>query len=374
MQHRLTLPRLLATAAALLLAACDDGGVGPSHIPGAEARYTVTPLVPALGGTGSGWFHPAALNEHGVVAGNLTGSLGSVPAVWRDGQITLYAGTEGFPTDVSDAGTVLGFRPEGGVFLISGGTLTPVAGLEDATATGLLDDGTIVGHRLGETTRAFRWKDGALSWLDVPGEPWTEAVAVAAGGAVALNGIHQACVSLGGAPYCATVSRAFVLQGGQLTPLGSLGWNPAGGGEVLVPEFTQVVAVDLGDGGAVAGTVYVDVCSADYFSCSGRAQAFVWGAGQMRGLGPLPGTESSFAVAVNAAGHVLGGSFTPASDAQIRYFVWRDGAIIDLSAAAAAAGIDLETATDINDAGQVAGVGTRRATGERHGVILTPVP
>ena len=87
-------------------------------------------------------------------------------------------------------------------------------------------------------------------------------------------------------------------------------------------------------------------------------------------LGTLGG-DYSFAQSINASGQVVGDS-TFGSSIGYHAFLWENDVIWDLNGLIPqSSGWELNTAYDINDAGQIVGQGF--IGGEYHGFLLTPV-
>jgi probable HAF family extracellular repeat protein len=105
-------------------------------------------------------------------------------------------------------------------------------------------------------------------------------------------------------------------------------------------------AVDINDASEVAGTSAT--------ASGGPSHAFLWRAGVMQDLGTLNPGGSSEAIAINAAGDVVGNSGGHA-------VLWRAGTLIDLGTLGGAS----STAVAINDAGQVIG-NSQTAEGNSH--------
>jgi probable HAF family extracellular repeat protein len=91
-------------------------------------------------------------------------------------------------------------------------------------------------------------------------------------------------------------------------------------------------------------------------------------------LGSLPERPASEAYAINAGGLVVGRAFRPGDDTSLeseRAMLWRDDTGVALDHLLTdGAGWTLTAAHSVNDAGQIAGVGTR--TGRHRAILLTP--
>jgi probable HAF family extracellular repeat protein len=278
---------------------------------------------------------------------------------------------------LNDVGQVVGFGvpfdgSQGRGYLWDQGTLTDLGELPGASGSvprGINISGQIVG---GSGGSAFLWQDGVISDLD---------------GLRTASGINNAGQVVGGAS---------LWQDGQITDLGSLG----GGG---------TTAEAINDAGMVVG--FSSLASGDF-----TLHAFLWQDGTMTDLGAPPGDRDSTATAINNAGTIVGltgllnddapvlraslyasgawnvfgpdgsaalgindagqvvGSM-PAFGGPIRNhaFLYADGSLTDLnSLIPAESGLVLESATAINQAGQIVGLGWSADGRQRHGFLLTP--
>jgi probable HAF family extracellular repeat protein len=106
-----------------------------------------------------------------------------------------------------------------------------------------------------------------------------------------------------------------------------------------------------------------------YTTGDSATRAFFYSGGAMTSLGTLGGTNS-FAIGVNSFGQVIGISDT-AGNAARHAFLWSAGRMVDLDDAVS--GITGFVAAGINDAMQIIGYGMT-AAGVRRGFIVTPVP
>jgi probable HAF family extracellular repeat protein len=104
------------------------------------------------------------------------------------------------------------------------------------------------------------------------------------------------------------------------------------------------------------------------------AHAFLWtsGAATATDLEVLEGDLFSEAFAINRQGQVVGVSFGGASGS--RAFLWQDGVLYNLNDLANVAPDVLQSAQDINDAGQITGRVRDGVTGKVYMFIATPTP
>jgi probable HAF family extracellular repeat protein len=120
-------------------------------------------------------------------------------------------------------------------------------------------------------------------------------------------------------------------------------------------------AHDINDSGQIVGR------SRTAENASGRA--FLYSNGTMTNIGTLGG--DSIARAINNNGDVVGQSYTTMNNTNVHAFIYSNGVIQDLNTLLpVGSGWTLLFATDINDYGQIVGVGT--INGESHGFLMSP--
>jgi len=153
----------------------------------------------------------------------------------------------------------------------------------------------------------------------------------------AINGTGQIVGETQGSP--------FVWNSGVVTRIGPLGANG--------------VAYDINDSGQVVGTI----------SGGGTQSAFLWSGGVLTDLGTLGGPFSE-AFRINSSGQIVGTSET--SSGASHAFLWSGGVMVDLNTLIdPALGVTLSTDGGINDAGQIAALGTYK-NGQMASFLLTP--
>jgi hypothetical protein len=105
-------------------------------------------------------------------------------------------------------------------------------------------------------------------------------------------------------------------------------------------------------------------------SCTIR-RSFIWSDGVVQDLGVLPGKTNTTALAINDSNVVIG-----YCDPIGQTFVWRNGTIYALNdLIPAELNLDLQTPSDINNAGQIVGFASViGGGGDRVAVRLTPIP
>ncbi len=94
------------------------------------------------------------------------------------------------------------------------------------------------------------------------------------------------------------------------------------------------------------------------YTSTGSNHAFLWADGVMTDLGTLGGMNCA-ALAISDAGEVIGWSFTDTG--VTRAFLYSEGSMRGI--------YGMSVARDINDAGQIVGMGS-----SGHAVLLTPIP
>jgi probable HAF family extracellular repeat protein len=239
-------------------------------------------------------------------------------------------------------------------------------------ARGINDAGHVVGLSAGTDFRAFLWtpRAGMQNLGTLPGGDFSEAF-----------GINNAGQVVGRAS-AASGDRAFLWtsRGGMqdIGPGSANGLNNAGqavGGSDDGRAFLWTARGGIRDIGP--GTASDINAVGQVVGGSSDRQAFLWTAvGGMQDLGVLPGADATSAArAINDIGQVVGVAQTTTGS---RAFLWTatDG-IQDLNALIdpldpLKAAIFLQSAQDINNAGQIVGAGF--IDGKAHAVLLTPVP
>ena len=211
----------------------------------------------------------------------------------------------------------------------SGGSRTVLGTLGGATseAMGINTAGAVVGRAdtAGGQGHAVIWTDGEIQDLGaLPGGSWSSAYAINDYGRVvgyAMNG--------------SGLFRAFLYNPGLgLTELGTLGGRYS-------------YAFDINNSGEVVGHASL---------YGGYLHAFLYTGGVMTDLGTLGGKQS-YAYGINSDGGVVGYSLLAAS-AVTHAFLYHNGVMIDLNSLIDPfSGWELLEAYDINDHGQVVGVG-----------------
>jgi len=225
-------------------------------------------------------------------------------------------------------------------FLYSNGVLTDLSNIGQGriAVAGINDSGQIVGGALGTDgyDRPFLYSGGKMTDLGTLGG------SNGRGYATAINASGQV---IGYWTLNIDTSHPFLYSGGKMTDLGTLG------GRYSTPA-------DINDAGQIVGSSTIK-------SSERHSHAFLYDGGKMTDLGTLGGA-SSVGRGINDGGQVVGWS-------DGRAFLYEGGKMTDLNKLIPAnSGWVLESATGINNKGQIAGWGTN-PKGEQHAFLLTPV-
>jgi probable HAF family extracellular repeat protein len=316
----------------------------------AKVSYNVTDLG-TLGGDDSIAY---GINSLGTVVGEATTSSGDFYAcLWNNCQITnLINRPSSVAGAINNSGQVVGFfeKPEENAirhaFLSEGTTFTDLGTLggTNSEAHALNDSGQVVGFSQTKNgTEAFLWQNGTMRGLG------------ALGGSVSYAyGINNKGEIVGEAST-GSQRHAFVWKNNVMTDLETLGgtWSEA----YSINESSQIVgSSELSDG---------------------TWHAFFYQNESMQDLGTLGG-DISWATNLNNLGQIVGYSDMIAGNdlsdmTDYRACLWENGRIVDLNSL-----IDensdwvLYEARDINDLGQIVGLGS--INGVSHAFLLSPVP
>ena len=300
------------------------------------------------------------LNNAGDVAGYVSTAASASQAMsWSSGGgfdlLGTLGGDDSFAFAINDSGVAVGrsetgvgtqtrpFRIEPGGMMESLGTL----GGNTGSANDINANGVITGTAsTGSFSRAFLWTEGG-GMMEIGG--------FAPGMSSTGNGINSAGHVAGSARNAADQERAFFWNGaGPLTPVGTIGTG------------TTSIATALNDSDTVVGFGGLEMFNSTF-------GAFVWTSGG--GIEQLTElfTYETRAHDINNGGDIVGWSWINSMGVS-RAVLWENaGPIVNLNDRIdAGSGWLLENATNINDAGQIVGVG--KLHGQSRAFLLTPVP
>jgi len=350
----LTLAATVSTVAALAA-----GLTGALAAPAAAATaYTITDL----GSLGGGVTHGLAINASGQVTGDsISSQLVQVPCpvqqyggpkkcftnpddafVWSNGTMTdlgTLGGTFSQGVAINGSGEVVGTSSGkspgfGGAFLSNGHGMHQLSA--PAVAHGINDSGQIVGQcrdtQLLQNYACVVSSNGAITALP-ESNPSIECLEIST-----IPGLTPAAIAIN--------------NNGQI--LGNCFLNTA----VVWTNDTPTVLPTLGGGSstgtAISGNGQVVGTSQ---TSTGAEDGFLWSNGTMTDLG------SSFSpAAVNDSGVVVGGQF-----------VYSNGNLQNLNNLIPPGSVyQIQSATGINDNGQIVANASDTATGQTHALLLTP--
>jgi probable HAF family extracellular repeat protein len=353
----------LRTAAALFAATTPflgpEGARAAERAPSAAFEVTALPLP-----DGCSSAFASAINDQGQVllTCKLTGGSETRSFIWEAGKLRRL--------------------PEFG------------AGFIRHEASDINNSGQIAGSSWagGFPAAAWSWKDGTFTALGSLGGANAASFAINASG-------QQTGWSNVGLPQSIFAWYAYLWEGDRMIHLGELPESLASNGSAI-SDGGQVVGFSgrTGSRGAVAviadtqigmhslGTLGGPESWAMAINAAGQVvgrsatgktangwwtfHAFLWQAGVMLDLGTLPGDEDSSAVAINGAGTAVGWSRL---GSQSRAVLWVDGTPTDLNGMIpAGTGWVLESTMGINAATQIIGRG--RLNGQDRAFLLTPRP
>ncbi|HWX20709.1 MAG TPA: hypothetical protein VN578_12490 [Candidatus Binatia bacterium] len=316
-----------------------------------------TYLVTELGSLGGGTSTASGINNNNQVTGTSTTGAGGFDAFLLSNGI------------VHDLGN-------------SGG---------DSTGAALNSLGDVVGSTTSSVTTTtnhpFLFRNGVLSDLGLPAGFNT-------GFANGVNDADQVVGQLISGPRRTAVSHAFLWQNGTFSDLGTLGGRSASA--AAINNSSQVVGSSLNAAGQNHAFLWQNGAMADLGTLLGgssSAAAAINGAGQIVGngsttnfgshavlfqngvvtdLGVPSGFASSTANAINIHGVVVGSTSVGSYRGVVHAFVAQNGVITDLNRLIPgnSGSWILQTATGINDAGQIVGSGT--TNGIQRAFLLTP--
>lgn len=305
----------------------------------ASVLYALVDLMPESTSISSG---AVSINDYGHILG-FTGS-GEESFVYKNNSVNwLSVPRYTSPTGINSNGVVVGNSGGRGI-VHSNGVTQVIGGFSgspySSVAYGINDAGQVVGSAWNTqgNQRATIANNGSLTDLGtLNGGSWS------AGNAINNSG------QVTGASQTPFGGHAFITRNGEMVDLGAFAWGISTG-------------YAINDAGQVAGTSYVT---------NTEQHAFITTLDdQMIDIG-LSG-YSSVAFGINNAGQAVG-YFGDNFGGSKRAFVTLNGVMTDLNTLIAAdIGWTLMTAYDINNSGQIVGVGIA-ANGVQRAFLLNPV-
>jgi probable HAF family extracellular repeat protein len=316
-----------------------------------NSMYSITDLGTLPGGNYS---YPTGINPSGHVVGLATTSSGAFHAfLWQNGAMTDLGTLGGFSSiasDINNTGQVAGISDTVGdgphLFLYSNGIMQDLniqtSGL--AGKVGMNDSAQLVCQLPNQ--HGFLYSSGVVQDLGTFGGPTSQAAGI--------NNKGEIC---GFADPPSGVHHTFIYSGGMMHDLGPLS------------DPYQNLANELNEAGQIVGYVCQNAaCTSQH---PGLWQKDLNGNYMFVDLGTLPGGSQSNAVSINNSGVVVGGSDT--AGGAFHGFIYDSlQGMQDLNDLIPTnSGWALGQANDINDGGQIVGVGS--INGQRHAYLLTPV-
>lgn len=315
------------------------------------------------------------INDNGQVVGSSKSTPDSAvqdPFIWQNGEMTdletLYepnfadASAHGINNEGAAVGSSWTSGLTGGEYhatlwkehnIIDLGTL----GGHVSTAYDINISNQVVGMSYttimpNQPQGAFLWENGEMTYLGTLGGEITMTNIGSS-----ANAINNGAEIVGRASYDDTTYRhAFIWENGEMTDLGAL-------------DGLDSEAYDINESGQIVG----QSSTGEYWSVR---NAVLWQDGEIIDLGRLGGI-TSFAYGINESGQIVGRSHTGSLVSPDEYhgFIWQNGSLSDLNDLTNE-GADwiVNTASDINDKGQIVGWGYNPALdiNDFHALLLDP--
>jgi probable HAF family extracellular repeat protein len=370
-------------------------------------------LAQGFNGTGS---NSGVLDNQGTVVGaadtatpdpNLANSNGFFPSDgfiahafrWQRNLLTdlgaLPGGNNSFASWISANGLTAGFSENG--------VIDPQFGVPQVNAVLWKDDeiinlggyfssasavnnrGQVVGNTLNTGTlpalnvRAFLWQGGVMRDLGTLGGDSAQAFFVNERGQVSgVSYTNSAPSPLTGIP----IQDPYLWENGTMLDIGALGGtfgvpnamnnrgqvvgqsNLAGDANFHPFLWNKGVLTDLGTFGGDFGSAYWineagDIVGWATTPSDQLAHAFLWTKGEMKDLGTVNGQPCAFAQNINSKDQVVGVAFDCITDGGHAWLWENGGPIVDLNTLIPRGStLTLELAENINDRGEIAGIGS----------------
>jgi probable HAF family extracellular repeat protein len=304
------------------------------------------------------------------------------------------------PRAINSAGQLAGINVIGGSYrgLVYGGSWTNLGTLggTDSYAAAINGSARVVGYSLNASglDHAFLWTPGGTG--GVPGNVQMKDLGTLGGNSSEAYEINQAGQITGYAQNGQN-DRAFLYSGGVMTDIGSrlgsslpnsYGYGINDSGHIAGTAYNSsyslahaffyngTTAVDIGSFGQGANGLAInnnDQITGYSTTSASVDHAFRYASGVLKDLGTLGG-HWSYGNGINNSNVIVGGSFIDSADSIYHAFVTSGNSLTDLNTNvnSSGAGWVLVEARAINDAGQIAGVGTLGAV--NHSFLLSPLP
>lgn len=319
--------------------------------------YRVSDLGTLSSGGGFSGF-VTGINDHGDVVGDWAIGKTIRPFVLRKGKVKFIgsvASKGGTTTaaDINNAGEVVGTMENSNAtarraFSWRNGKLAllPLLGGKDSGASAINERGQIVGYAETrfpdaagyDTSHAVMWEKGHIRDLKVPAKNQSDALGINNKGEVVCMAVNTGLPILNGADTA--TNKCFLWRNGNLADVGEAG--------------VHTVPRGVND----SGTIVADVSN----------NIFLWRDGSRQNIQTPPGTDVCFTSAINNAGQCVG---SIRAKGRVFAFVYRNGQLYDLNALTPGSGWNLYRANDINERGQIVGMG--KFKGQRRSFLLTPI-
>ena len=279
--------------------------------------------------------------------------------------------------------------------------LGSLTGFGSSDGTGLNASGEIVGYVEssgglggGATTEGFLDINGTLTALGTLGGTSSEANAINASGQVVgwadTNTGQDAFLysagqlqDLGGLPGATASVATAINNAGGIVGYSSVG-NGSGGGTITKNAFlySQGKFIDLGTPSVFSLAYAINNAGQIVGESNGtgnNAHAVLWNNGVMTDLGTFPGEAVSIAESINDSGQVVGYATNAGTGGAVpvepdHAFLDENGVMTDLNSLLPAnSGWVLNTATAIDNAGEIVGMGTLNGAVHAY-LVRVPVP
>jgi uncharacterized membrane protein len=338
----------------------------------AQPRYSVTDLGVLPGCDTS---VAVGLNDRGDVAGYCMNGGDQVAVIWRNGQIInlgkLPKGHSASASSINSQGVAIGdgdlgdYRPQ--VWVTTSSGLYNFFQAANSHALFITDTGMIGGNYIkGFSGNAWR----AALWMQDPKDPrkWQTITLPVISGKDSKNdsttawGFNQSGQAAGWAVNDIIGQHACFWNNDAAHSIVDLGNYPG--------DWSSI-AWGMNNLGQVVGESHPPAGSRPVLWNNNAAHTAIE-------LPLLPGDNFGSANAINSLGHVLGSSAYDESGTwnvgPARLVIWRDGGVFELQSVldpASGAGWTIATASAINNAGQIVGLGVHN--GQNRAYLLTPI-